>query len=348
MNNVKKLDSVDLVKFIASILIVVLHSDLFLGINDVLHIAIDCGITRLCVPFFFITSAFFYFRKPLTSKNTKRYCIRLLLLYAVWFVISLPKTIFDRFICSEYSIGITIFRFIRSFFVTSTFSGSWFIISCVFCAVLYYGLSKINNKVSAIITFIICVVVYLWITFTSAYGVFIDKLGLSDFYDKYEMIFGNPFVSFLVGIPYFGLGKFFAENYQKNGLQKFSKGFCLTGSIVILVLFIIEVFICNKNGLSKSTDCYFMLLPFILFFFPLVLKWDVSLKNAKLLRIASTVVFFSHFLFLFATELAEWVFKITIPNFAKFAFAMICSLAFSFIVLKLQEKKGFHWLKYLY
>ena len=344
----KRFDSIDLVKFIAAILIVVLHSDLFLGINDTLHIIVGSGITRLCVPFFFIASAFFYFRKPLTTENTRRYCKRLLILYMVWFLISLPKTIFDRFICSEYSFGITLFRFLRSFFVTSTFSGSWFIISCIFCAVLYLGLSKIKHNASNILTVILCVAVYIWITFTSAYGTFINKFGISEFYDKYEMFFGNPYVSLLVGVPYFGLGKYFADNYNNNGLQKFSKGFCITGSIVTFALFIVEVFICHYYALSKSTDCYIMLLPFIFCFFPLIVNWDVSLKNAKLLRIASTIVFFSHFLFLFVMEFAEWAFKISITNFVKFVFSLLCSLAFAYLVLKFQNKKGFYWLKYLY
>ena len=344
----KQFDSVDLVKFIAAILIVALHSDLFYDVNTTLYIIVCSGIARLCVPFFFVTSAFFYFRKPLTSDNTKRYCKRLLLLYAVWFIISLPKTIFDRFICSNYPFWITLFRFIRSFFVTSTFSGSWFIVSCIFCALFYYLINKLNRKTATALTVIISVAVYCWITFTSAYGNFINKIGISGFYDKYEMLFGNPYVSFLVGIPYFGLGKIFAKKYDENGLQSFSKGFCITGSVIAFALFIVEVFICKRFDLIKSTDCYLMLLPFILCFFPLILNWDISLKNAKLFRIASTILFFSHFLFLFVTEIAEWAFKLTIPGVFKFVFALSCSLAFAFAVLKLQNKKGFKWMRYLY
>ena len=37
------------------------------------------------------------------------------------------------------------------------------------------------------------------------------RIGMDGFYRVYEMLFGNPYLSFLVGIPYFALGKHFAE-----------------------------------------------------------------------------------------------------------------------------------------
>lgn len=344
----KQFDSIDLVKFIAAIFIVLLHSELFSGISDPLHLFIGSGVTRLCVPFFFVASAFFYFRKPVNLENTKHYCSRLLILYLAWFIVSIPKTVYDRFISSEYPLGITVFRFIRSFFVTSTFSGSWFIVSCIFCALLYYWLSKLNNNARLIITVVLCFIVYLWITFTSAYGALVQKSGLSGFYEKYEMLLGKPYTNFLVGIPYFAIGQYFSEQYFDNGSFKISEKASIVGSVLSFIIFMFEVFICNKYALSESTDCYIMLLPFTFCIFPLIVNWDIELKNAKYFRIASTVVFFSHFLFLFITELAEWAIKISIPGFAKFAFALICSLLLTWIMLILQNVKGFKWVKYFY
>lgn len=138
----KNYDSIDLVKFCMSILIVALHAEALLDISPWLNTVVCCGLSRLGVPFFFTTSAYFLYSKPVSWEATKRYCKRLLTLYAAWFVVSMPKTILDRFICSSYPFGETLFRFIRSFFVTPTFSGSWFIVSCVFCAVLFYYLNK--------------------------------------------------------------------------------------------------------------------------------------------------------------------------------------------------------------
>ena len=81
-----------------------------------------------CPVLFYSVSIFFQKAVDMDRRQTVlRQAVRL---YLVWFIISLPKTVFDRFLCSLYLIGITIFRFDRSFIVTSTFSGSWFIVYC--------------------------------------------------------------------------------------------------------------------------------------------------------------------------------------------------------------------------
>ena len=347
----KKYDSIDLVKFIAAIFIVLMHADLFFDIYETCPYPYEffChGIARLGVPFFFVSTAFFYFRKPLTWDGTKKYCKRLLILYAAWFVIYLPKTIFDRIITSPYSLGESIFRLVRAFFVTSTFSGSWFIVSCVFCALLYYLISKLNKKTVTIVTIVISIVSYVWFTFTSAYGALMGDIGIKELYDKYELIFAKPYMSFLVGIPYFAVGKYFAEVYRGEHRYNYSKNRSIVLSFLPFVLLMIEVYCCYKYNLRQSTDCYIMLLPCICAVFPLILNWNIELKNAKYLRISSTIIFFSQFYFLFAVEAAEKVFNTAIPYYIKSAFTLVMVLLTSWLVIMLQDKKGFHWLKYLY
>ncbi len=347
----QRYDAIDFLKFFASILIISLHASALYDFSVLLNGIICEGVSRLCVPFFFTVSAFFYFSKPLCKGNVKKYCYRLLKLYFMWFIISLPKTIYDRFICSSYTMGVTVFRFIRSIFTTSTFSGSWFIVSCLFCALLYYWLSKIKNRVATPIIIILCLLSYAWITFTSGYGCLIEKLGISDFYKTYEMFFGKPYTSFLVGIPYFAIGQFFVKAIQSResaSMEGKEKTLHIFGSILCLFLLLFEIIMCNRYELSQATDCYLMLFPCIYFIFPLVLNMRVSIKNAQKLRIASTILFFSHFLFLFACEIAEWMFKITIPHIGKFLVTLVSGLCLTWIILNLQNKKGFHWLKWLY
>ena len=219
----KNYDSIDLFKFIFSILIVALHADALYDLSPLANTLICGGIARLGVPFFFVASAFFFFKKPVTWNNTKKYCKRLLILYAAWFIVSLPKTIFDRFICSDYPLPETIIRFIRSFFVTSTFSGSWFIVSCIWCALLFYLLEKQKTSVRRTIVIALSILVYAWTVFTSAYGKTLDGLGMRDFYEKYVLLFGSPYCSLIVGIPYFAIGRYFAVKDSKKQESEGSK-----------------------------------------------------------------------------------------------------------------------------
>lgn len=341
-NGKKNFDFMDLVKFILSLFIVALHADALLDFSPLLNRFVCGGVARLAVPLFFLISAFFYFRKEQTAESVKRYCTRLGILYLCWFIVSFPKTIFDRFICSDKPFWETLFRFIRSFFVTSTFSGSWFLVSCAFCAILFYWLKKLPKRQEKTVTVVLSVIVYLFCVFTSAYGKLIEPLGLQKAYSVYLLFLANPYNNLFVGIPYFALGKYFAEHEVKNQKRN------LLGFLFTLLLLFAEIALTSRFQLVKATDCYLMLLPCAWFLFPLIRDWNVELKQAKTLRAASTIIFFSHFLWLFAAEILEWLFKITIPYFGKFLFAVAGAFLTVFVILKLQNKKGFRWLRNFY
>lgn len=65
---VRELNCIDLMKFICSILVVSIHTSPFKGININLHNGYSI-ITKLAVPFFFITAGYFLFRKIKIGKN---------------------------------------------------------------------------------------------------------------------------------------------------------------------------------------------------------------------------------------------------------------------------------------
>ncbi|MBR3144995.1 MAG: acyltransferase family protein [Clostridia bacterium] len=340
----KQLDAVDLTKFVSALFVLAIHSNPFLDLSAKLDFFISNGVARLAVPFFFTISAYFFFLKETTKENTIKYCKRLLILYLVWFIVSLPKTIMDRIVFSEYPLKETIFRFVRSFFVTSTFSGSWFIVSCIFCAVLFYFLEKLPSKTRVVLTIIISAIVYLWCVFTSEFGVLYSKIGMSAFYNVYELVLGKPYVSFLVGVPYYALGRYFAKQENiSNG--KYIKS-ALAIPLIIVLLF--EIYISYTYKLSLSADCYFMLMPIVFLTMPAILSADIHIKNSKFLRASSTIIFFSQFLVLYALEFLEYALSINILYVFKFCIALTAGLLLSLIILKLQNVKGFKWLKYFY
>lgn len=77
--------TVDIIKFIMAILVIGIHTEPFS-----FNIWLDRGygiITRLCVPFFFIIGAYYFF---LRNKPLKKYLMRILGLYVLWSIIYLP------------------------------------------------------------------------------------------------------------------------------------------------------------------------------------------------------------------------------------------------------------------
>ena len=59
----KSYNSIDLVKFICSLLIIVIHSQPLLEFSDAANYIFNSSVCRLAVPFFFMSTGFLVFRK---------------------------------------------------------------------------------------------------------------------------------------------------------------------------------------------------------------------------------------------------------------------------------------------
>ena len=79
--------AIDYAKFILAILVVGIHTEPF-GFNFWLDKGFGI-ITRLCVPFFFVCSSFFFFIKG-KDKNAAAYLKRITLLFLIWSLVYLP------------------------------------------------------------------------------------------------------------------------------------------------------------------------------------------------------------------------------------------------------------------
>lgn len=338
----KQYHSIDLMKFIACIFVVAIHTNPFNEISPIINTIICQGIARLAVPLFFISSAFFLFQGDFDKSKVKKYCLRMGELYLFWFLLSLPITIYNRIIISPYPAGITVFRFVRSFFLTSTFSGSWFLTSCIFCAIIYCLLEKLDERKRRIITIVICIASYFLCVFTSAYGGLIDLFGLTPIYTIWETLFSKPYTSILVGLPYFALGRHIVKDDVKCSRQH------CWGVFLSIILLMGEILITMKLEVTNTTDCYLMLLPCAYFIFVVVKDWTVQLKVSSALRSVSTIVFFSHFIWIFVLELVEFFVEISILCIAKFLITVFLSLATAIIVLKLSKTKGLTWVRNFY
>ncbi len=337
----KKYDIFDLVKFLASLAIIAIHSNVFIDISPKLNYYICGGLFRLAVPLFFLITAFFYFNNELSVINLKKYCFRLIKLYICWFIITFPITFYDRFIIGCESKNIKVFLFVRSIFFSSTFGGSWFLASCIFCALFFYFVEKIKNNLRNIIIIIVSVLSYLWCVVTSAYGEWLNGwIVTKNIYLMYELIFCKPYTSILVGVPYFAIIRYLVYKQVKfNSLVLLGVSF---------ILFIMELFFVSKMKLIHTTDCYFMLMPCALLIFLAIIKIRIHINVSKMLRIMSTLIYFSHFIWLFMLEFAEWAIGTTITHIAKFVIASIITIMFSYSIYYLGETKSILIVKKLY
>jgi len=338
----KNYDAIDLMKFIASIFVVALHTDAFFDINKNIFIFVCNGLSRLAVPLFFISSAYFLYlpeQNGLSKKRKMKYIKRLAILYSVWFIIYLPITIYNKFYLSEFTFLETIFRYFRSLLFSGGFSGAWYLSSCIFCTWLFKKIDDIGGGGKDKEIYIFIILIYILCVITSSYNKILDICHLRNVYNIYEMLFCQPYLSIIAGIPYFYIGRYLARNQKKK--------ISIIVTIIAILLFISEVFIVNKFNLGKPINHYFSLAPCAYIVFINIKENTLYIPYAKILRKMSLVIYLSQFLWIFFMEFIEWLFKISITQTEKFCCVIILCVITYVILSVLCEYRNFKWIKYL-
>lgn len=123
-------------------------------------------LTRWAVPFFFISSSFFLFKKSDSKNACKVYIKRIFVLYITWFIINLPNTYYLRLHGKNLLSVSTWIKFFVNSLLSSTFTGSWFLASCLFSCIFVVLLGrKLSTKKLLLLTSIfqiICILSSAW------------------------------------------------------------------------------------------------------------------------------------------------------------------------------------------
>ena len=316
---------IDIFKFFCSFLIIGIHTNPFGG-NNLLDNAFGM-LTRIAVPFFFVSSAFFLFKKEFMWSRIARYCKRLLLLYAVYSVFYVIYELFtQQFVWNDF--------LIKFFF--SGYQHLWFLQQSVIAVLvisLFIRLFK-NPRLLYILSAAFYVI-----------GVFVFTLRpismniplVQSYYGSflYEIIFERSWIFYAV--PYMAIGYYFSQN-----------GFCTKkisaiGIAVSLFLLIAESFIGVYIIHVTSTVLWLSVLPLSFFIFSMVAQ--INLKgnyNVIFLRKSSTLIYCIHLLIVFILE------SFGINHMILFILTSVLSFLYSVIVIKLSSLRYLRFLKILY
>lgn len=345
MTTTKNYSSIDLAKFIAAVLVVAIHAQPFSGMTQTVVIDV---FARMAVPFFFITSSFFFFSKDPGRQELCNYLRRMGILYLFWFVVEFPITCLHAFIEPETPFGYNLLILLRNFFLGSTFGGSWFLMALMQCVLLVWLLGR---RVRMAVLFVLGIFFYILAVLSSYYHVFLPEQ-MQNMVALYRHYIGSMELSWMSAFLPCVLGFYVARN-QRSVLNMFTPGRLNVLLPVAFLLVCCEVFgVCSAYASLclpfDKTDVYFMLPPMVLLLFLWLLQKSLSWHLPyRRLRIYSTLFYFSHFVFVFALVLIN---KHIVPvhPLLKYALVLCCCLLFSRLLLFLSEKKGWGWLKYAY
>ncbi len=349
----KQYPAIDLMKFIMAILVINIHKP-FVSydvpyVNTVAHTALG----GCAVPFFFICSAFFVFRKFTDDrrKNNRHFFNffkRIFILYFLWSAIYLPCNFVKSFTGHYHEITLKLLAgqcigWTRDFFLSQSFIHFWYLNTLLLSSLLVFLLLK---KFSPKTVLIIGLLLFAVSNALYSLNIFDKSISVASFYNSVPTVFKN---TLQVGFLCTSLGAYFAMGKHHRPTLR---------TCVALSASLIAVSIVLSIAITPVKDVAYPLSRFVCiicayFIFSMCINSNLTPKPiyAKL-RAYSSLMYFSHLLLM--SEGLRFLANITgIDAFSEsYPFAFFLSvfvfLGFAIIITKLQKLKGFGWLRYLY
>lgn len=333
--------AIDLMKLVLSVFVVMIHSQVDLWVFS--------PFLRIAVPLFFITSSYYFFRKinscetqTQRSKALGKLLKRNLTLYAFWFVVLLPITLYVR--KGEWLSGSVVqgvVGFLQSLLFNSTFRASWYIMAlCIGMCIIYLLSRKIKPEV---LTVLMVPAYLLCCLFTNYTGLAERSELVMKLYDGYISVFRSLSNSFPVSLLWLSMGAVFAK--QERSYNKKTLWIVIDLSALGLMA---EYLLVSHYQLQNGDDAYLMLIPLCWALFALLkdvrLEWGARYRMGHV----STIIYASHASVI--TVLGAVVHKF-VPNdggWLVFVATMIACLCMSAVIFRLEKCRALHWLRLSY
>ena len=333
-NQIKKTyNGIDLIKFICAFLVCAIHITPIQGLDSkylgYINYALQNGICRIAVPFFFCASGFLLFNKIdincIDRNRLKTYCFKNCRLFGLW--------------------------------ITLLFLGStaqlWYLGGVVIATIITWILLKNARSLRKVLVIGFCLY-SIGLVFDSYSGFiisFAEKHNIDIVVDFLKFVNNDVSRTASLGlfssVIFFAFGILFSQVSIKINIKISFILFLISLSFVIIEALAIKHF-------SKPLDhnMYISLIPATFFLFNIAK--NLTLKESpiyKRMRVIGVLIFFLH-LFVFAV--LDLILNVILANtgvnliFLEFFLTIIITTVISAIIERLSNRKKFRWLKYLY
>lgn len=233
----------DIFKFICALMIVFIHA----YCHDLGKFGewINSVICNIGVPFFFITSGFFYAKGLQRNKNNEnkyffKYFKRVLFMYIVWSIITLPIAyIIIQRAHADYSLHLKFIYLIRLFLFTGSIGIYWYVLALIYnSAIIYFSHKK---KAISLLFFTSILFWIIGVFYNSPYN------NGNLLFKSIHFIFGSERTFLHVGLLYMCLGYLFAKYEHKIQIKT---SLLIIGFIGSIILRTLEVKYLHTNTLQ--------------------------------------------------------------------------------------------------
>ncbi|MCQ2429782.1 MAG: acyltransferase [Clostridia bacterium] len=288
MGTEKKLyPGIDILKLVCAMLVLFMHTYCYdAGTAG----AVFKSITNIGVPFFFIASGFFYGKGLARAEDKRAYFIRyferILWMYVIWTVLSLPAYIYDLLVTKpELGPVMLILYLVRAFFLTGSMGVYWYLLSILYISVvlyIVYGHPQLTVPlyVVSVLLFIVGVIYEGGLLEDNLIGTAI------------HVIFGSERNFLTVGLFYMCIGWFLSGRDLR-----------LPPMPVLLVLLAAGIGLIVADHFILPVDFCHAFAALILFLIGIAWNCPIPKKAASFVRRLSTGIYLLHFPFIIVFDL---------------------------------------------
>ncbi len=345
---------VDLMKFLCAILVVAIHVPPLTSISPLLNSVLVNYIAKLAVPFFFVASGYFLFRKTeydnFNISVPLAYSKRILKLYLRWSAIYLVPSFYYTVLKNDNGTAYGLFSFVRNFFFVG-YHHLWYLLATVIAVCSLTYLLKKRIKLKSII--ILGMGLYMLGLFGQSWFGLIKPLRdiplLWTVLKLIKEIICTTRNGIFEGILFMGIGMLFA--WRKIEL-KFR--YAVIGFAVSMLGLLSEVIFVKYFKLCRATDMYLFLVPAVFFLFYIVSH--IKLRENKIykrLRTTSFLIYLVHSwidqpVMAAINKFMKVFYGTEIHSLIRFFAVSGLSIIVAALIMYLVEKRSWNWLRKLY
>ena len=252
---------IDLLRFILSIGIIMIHAQLFKTTSPLAYSLITMGLTRIAVPFFFVVSGYYFYQRVINHGNIKAYFMRLMKIFIIFEGIEIVTyTLPMLSMIQEYGL-LAYFWKIISVGLGGVY---WYIISLLLSLALLLPFWK-KKKIMPML--MIGLLFYLVVMTNDSYGGLFTNTSLQSIAKIHTTLWTWPQAGLCSSLLYLSIG---AWLYQKQPHIQHINIF-LFFSIIALLL---EAYFLQTHQ-AYDGNCYFSLMICV----PLLFLWSFQYQE---------------------------------------------------------------------
>lgn len=273
---------IDYFRFIAALLIVAIHTSPLSSFSETGNFIFTRIVSRVAVPFFFMTSGFFLIsRYTCNAEKLEAFIKKTTLIYGVAILLYIPINVYNGYFKMDNLLP----NIIKNIVFDGTLYHLWYLpASIIGAAIAWYLVKKLNYPKALMVASVL----YLIGLFGDSYYGITEKIScLNSLYTYIFQVTDYTRNGIFFAPIFFILGGFIADNRPQITFGKSFLGFAIS-----LALMLGEAMILHHFDLQRHDSMYVFLLPCMYFLFIVILHFKG--KRLVSLRTASLIIYIIH------------------------------------------------------